>query len=284
MRTTPLKQIFLGVSGLLGAELVTPGSPDHVGMTAAINTWLGFGWEYDFWPEWTPVERRAYRPIWNAGSTYAAGAEVFFEDDEVYYSANSAPNNPAVGESPATAPTKWTEITAFARYVALDQPGLTPIGEVRRICRRDPDVYPNAPDVPFKISKLGIVPGAAAGARVYVEFRKRPPTLSADLYDAATPYAIDDVVFDDDSWECYKALQASTGHAVTEAAYWEKVDFPFLLKRFVERATYADTLRADGAANKADGEMTLAYNFLTAVHDTTFPQQGQQSSASAQTY
>jgi len=285
MRTVPLKQVFQGVSALLGAELVTPGSPDFIGIMAAINTWLPVGWEYDFWPELMLVERRAYRVTWNNSDTFAAGTEVFFEDDETYYEANSAPNNPAAGESPASAPTKWTEVETLKRYVALEQTGQTKIGGVKRVCRRDPELYPQAPgEVRFDITPKGIVPESRAGARVYVEFRKRPPTFAADEYSAVTAYAADDVRFYPTTWECYRAKQATTGNAPTNTTYWEKVEFPYVLKRFVEQACYAATLKPDGAGDKAADELALAYGFLIQAQDVELAQQGQSDSVSVVTY
>jgi hypothetical protein len=285
MRTVPLKQVFQGVSALLGAELVQPGSPDFVGIMAAINTWVETGWKYDFWPEWTPVERRAYRDAWNETDTYAAGTEVFFEDDETYYEANSAPNNPAAGESPETDPDKWTEITTLRRYIALEQTGQTPIDTVKRVCRRDPEVYPENPgELRFDITHRGIVPDNRAGARVYVEFRKRPPVFSSDEYDAETTYQAGDVVFSADTWECYKALQATTGNGPTALAYWEHVKFPYLLKRFVEQACYAATLKPDGQGDKAADELQVAYGFLIQTQDEVFGQQGQSDVVRAVTY
>jgi hypothetical protein len=285
MRTVPLKSVFQGVSALLGAELVAPGSPDFIGIMAAVNTWVETGWQYDFWPEFMAVERRAYRPTWNDSDTFAEGAEVFFADDELYYTANLAPNNPAAGESPETNPEKWTELTTFARYIALDQAGLTPIGEVKRVCRNDPEENPESPgELRFDITSRGIVPDRRAGAQVYVEFRKRPPVFASDEFDAGTAYAADDVRFYADTWECYKALQATTGHLPTDATYWERVDFPAALKRFVEQACYAQALKPDGQGDKSSAELLLAYSFLTQQQDTIFGQQGQSETVQVRTY
>lgn len=286
MRTTPLKHVFQGVSALLGAELVQPGTPDFIGIMASINAWLPMGWEYDFWPEFmADPEQRAYRDTWNNTDAFPAGAEVFYAVDGAYYSANSAPNTPVAGESPDGAPTKWTVLTEYARYVSKTQQGLTPIGGVRRVCRRNPDLYPETPgEVRFSITSRGIVPDSRAGTQVWIDFRKLPPVFSSDEYDAATAYAAGDVRFYSTTWECYKALQATTGNAPTNATYWELVAFPTLLKRFVEQACYAATLKPDGAGDKAGTELQLAYSFLLQAQDTELAQQGQSDSVSAVSY
>lgn len=285
MRTVPLKSIFQGASALLGAELVSPGSPDFAGIIAALNTHIETGWTYDFWPEWTVCEQRAYRDPWNDTDTFDPGREVYFAAGDAYYTANSAPNAPAAGESPATDPAKWTALTTFSRYVALDQPGRTPIGEVARMCRFDPRLNPAKPgELRFDITDLGIMPDWRAGNQVWVEFRLRPPTFSSDLYDAERLWQAEDVCFDPTTWECYRALQATQGNGPTALAYWSKVAVPAILRRFLERAVYADLLKADGAADKAADQMTEAYNFLSQAQDDAFAQQGQYSFARVATY
>lgn len=285
MRTVPLKQIMQGASSLLGAELFAPGSPDFSGAIESINTWLPVGWSYDWWPDLMRTERRAYRPTWASGTTYAGGTEVFFATDELYYTANLTPNNPAAGQSPATAPTRWTALTSFARYVAYDQAGLTPIGEVRRVCRNDPELQPQAPgELRFDVTRRGIVPDRRAGAQVYVEFRLQPPQLSAVDYAAGTAYAAGDGCFDPTTWACYTAVAATTGNAPGNPTYWALVDLPFFLAAYLQRAVYADRLTADGAADKAGDELARAFNFLTQAQDNSFGQQGQIESVRAVTY
>lgn len=275
MITAKLRAVLDGISGLMGAEPVTAGDPDHVAFIASINRHTERGWQFDFWPEWTPVELRAYRDAWAAPTTYAPGAEVFFTD-LLYYSANLAPNNPAAGQSPASAPTKWTLLTTFARYVALDQTGQTPIGEVSRVCRNDPRLYPTKPGaVNFDITYQGIVPDRRAGVQVYVEFRLRPPQFTAVVWDAVTVFAVGDVRYDDATGDCYKAVQAGANHSVTDAAFWSKVAFPQRLKSFVETASYADALRGDGQTGKALAEQGNADNFLLQANDAVFAGQGQ---------
>jgi hypothetical protein len=275
MQTAKLRAVLDGIAALQGAEPYTVGDPDFIAAVANIGRHLERGWQHDFFPEWSPTERRAFRDAWDAGETYAAGDEVYFEDDDAYYTANSAPNNPAAGESPATDEDKWTVLTSFAKYIALEQPGKTVIAEVSRLCKNDPDVNPLRPgEIPHKMTALGIVPMAACGSRVYVTFRKPVPQFTATEWDAAEAYAADDLVYDDETGECYKAVQAGTNHAVTDEAYWERVEFPARLKNFVTVAAYADALRGDDQTGKAQAEARNADLALVLAHDAAFAGQG----------
>lgn len=275
MQTAKLRNVLDAIAGLQGSEAYEPGEPDFITAIASINRHIERGWQHDFFPEWSPTERRAFRDDWAAGTTYAEGAEIYFTDDDTYYSANSAPNNPAAGESPDTHPAKWTEITSFARYIALEQTGKTVIAEVDFICRNDPDLNPTRKgEIPHTITNLGVVPLATTGTRVYVRFRKPVPQFTSTEWDAAETYAIGDLVYDDDSGDCYKAIQAGTNHAVTDADYWERVEFPARLKNFVTIAAYADALRGDDQTGKAIAESRNAELALVQAHDAVFGGQG----------
>lgn len=275
MQLATLRSVLDGISGLQGAEPVAVGEPDFAAHIASINRHVERGWQHDFWPEWSPTERRAWRDDWAAGTTYAAGAEVYFTTDDTYYTANSAPNTPTAGQSPATHPAKWTELTSFARYIALEQAGKTPIAEVDKVCVNDPDLFPTRPgEIPWKATNKGIVPLAAVGARVYVIFRKRVPQFTATPWSGTPNYAVNALVYDDTTGDCYKAIQAGINHAVTDAAYWGKVEFPARLKNFVVAAAYADAQRGDDQTGKAQAESRNAELALVLAHDAAFAGQG----------
>lgn len=275
MQTVTLRTVLDAIAGLQGAEPVAAGDPDFIAYIASINRHLERGWQHDFFPEWSPTERRAFRDTWNGTDTYAAETEVYFEDDDTYYAANSAPNNPAAGESPATNPEKWTEVTDLVRYVSLTQTGQTVIAEVDRICKNDPIANPRRPgEVPCRITNLGIVPLATTGARVYVTFRPPAPVFAATEWNATDDYDVGDVRYSDDEGDCFKAIQGGVNHAVTDEAYWERVEFPARLKNFVTIAAYADALRGDDQTGKAQAEAGNAELALVLAHDAAFAGQG----------
>jgi hypothetical protein len=64
----------------------------------------------------------------------------------------------------------------------------------------------------------------------------------------------------------------STVKAVTDAAYWTKVDFPYFLERFVVHSCYSDWLGADGQTGKSIVEDDRAMEILMDAADTVAPQ------------
>lgn len=280
MLAVTLRSVLDAIAALQGAEPYAVGDPDFIAAVASINRHLRRGWQHDFWPEWTVTERRAFRDSWDAFATYENPVIgdpliVYYEDGDGYFTPNSAPNNPAAGESPGNWPSKWTAVTSFAKYIAIEQAGRTVIGEVARLCKNDPDLNPNRPgEIPHTVTGRGIVPLAPCGNRVYVTFRKPAPRFTGTPWSGATNYAREALVYDDATGDCYRALQASTNQPVTQAAYWEKVLFPARLENFVSIAAYADALRGDDQTGKAQAEAGNAELALVQAHDAAFAGQG----------
>lgn len=74
---------------------------------------------------------------------------------------------------------------------------------------------------------------------VYVQFCPVTPEWSGAAYNGATAYAEGDLVYDDTTGEGYVALQSSTGQAVTNATYWQRLEVPFIFRRAVVRGALA---------------------------------------------
>lgn len=54
-------------------------------------------WEMFYWPEWTPIEQRQFRPTWNSTSTYNPGNAVYWPWTRAYYQCLApATNQPPV--------------------------------------------------------------------------------------------------------------------------------------------------------------------------------------------
>lgn len=284
MRTVRFLTVLQGIAHLAGIDLDQLTDADKTRATAYINTHVERGWKHDFWPEWTLAEQRAWRDTWSAVIIYLPGTEVLFPVDGLYYSANSAPNNPALAESPATNPEKWTAVTNLTRYIALEQAGQTSISEVKRLCRRDPLLNPRQPGViRHALSARGIIPlDACDVSPVWVEFRTAPPVFTVEAYDAAAAYLGGDLALWTDG-DCYKAIADTTGNDPTDATKWERILFPKILEAFVKHAAYADVIRSD-SSNKAREEDATALDFLAQVHDEEFAGQGQYDTAQVATY
>lgn len=285
-RTSVFNRVLSGALSLAGVDPTN--NEARASALEFLNARLREAWEYEYWPELTPAEKRAWRDTWDVAKTYDAGAEVFFTDSAGvagYYAANSSPNNPAAGESPEDEPTKWTALVEFRRYVALDQTDQTPIGEVEGLYDRDPYAWPTkARRIPFILTTDGIVPRGYACNTVWVRFRLRPPVFTLDAYAGGSAYAKGATVYYATTGECYRAKQSTTGDAPTNTAYWEQLLFPYVLEPFVKRAVFADLLPADGATNKGQIELGKAYQALNHACDTIFAGQSQYTRAAVQSY
>lgn len=283
MNTVKLRDVLNGISGLLGSDPVTAGDPDHVAFISSINLHLKRAWKHDFWPEWTLCEQRPFRDTWTAIG-YVYGAQVYHTGTAKYWYASSDTIINGYATSGTAVPgvsAKWLPLSGFTRYVARKQAGKTVIEAVNRICRNNPRLYPQRPgELRFDVTDLGYIPDARAGDLVWVEFRPPTPRFTATARDNAVVYAVGDLVYDEAAGDCFKALQAAAGHAVTDAAWWQKVDFPEALESFVVKASYADALRGDGQTAKALAESSNAELALIQAHDDAFAGQGQYSTAS----
>lgn len=257
-RSVTFKSVVDDVFALAGVTRSTAADPTSLlaQVILAVNLRIREGVEYDFWPELCPVEQRYYRPAYAAGTTYTAADEVWFanddEDIQGYYSANSSPNTPSAGQSPETHPTKWTLLTSFRRYVALDQAGKTAIGEVLALYTRDPGLRPGPGGrVTFVMSAEGMVPAEHAGDSVWVHFRIRPPEYTATDYADATP-----------------------------------ADFPvpYVIASFVRRAALADFLRMDAKFDEAGRAEAQARTDLLNASDVAGASQSQFTTARVATY
>lgn len=287
MNSVPLQSVFNGIATLLGAGPVDLGSPDHLAFVDALNLHIPRGWRYDFWPEWSPTELRAFREEWRQTETYAAGTEVFFAGDDKYYTANSAPNTPALGESPLAYPAKWTELTDFAPIVPLVATGKSTIAEVDYVCRRDPKKYPRTRgELEFEIVDGGVlVLGGRMGIppRVWVKLRKPAPKFSAEFYNAERTYLAGQRCCDEETGETYRALQTTTGNGPTALTYWAHEACPEILEPYLRVAAYAVALRGDGQTAKAMTEDGNALNHLLSAWEAAFPGQSQSETADYRT-
>lgn len=258
MRTVTFKSVVDGVFALAGVTRTTAADPTALleQVIGHVNLRVREAWEFEFWPELCPVEQRYYRAEWDAGDTYAAADEVWFpnddEDLEGYYSANAAPDTPTAGQSPETHPAKWTELTTFRRYVALDQTGETAIGEVIALYKTDPRLTGGrAARIRHTLTAEGVAPVGWCGNYVWAHFRTRPPAYSAANYASETP-----------------------------------TDFPipYVLASFVQRAAFADFLRQDSKFEEGGRAEAQARKDLLDAADAAGASQGQFPSAGVCTY
>lgn len=98
MRTVTYNSVLLQAAGLLGEPAAGPGVEKAAKLNFWINKRLRYAWNFHFWRELLYTEQRWLRPWYDAATTYAAGDEIFFPDQGVYYQALQA----TTGNPPAT--------------------------------------------------------------------------------------------------------------------------------------------------------------------------------------
>jgi hypothetical protein len=247
MRTVTFQSILDGAAARIGLDPTQTIQPSTASaLTEYINTRTRFAWEAYKWPELSAIEKRQFRPTFDAAATYASGAEVFYLGN--YYRKTGTG---AVGVLPTVTAT-WTVATSladFVRSIDFDQTftaasgstAATAIGEVLHVYRQDPRVVRYAERVNFWVTDSGAIVGPtqftnATPNEVFVEFTIRPTMFNT----------------------------ASNSEA-----------FPRVLSEYVKFASAADALREDGQFDKAAYMDGLATDALQKEIDIIELKQGQ---------
>lgn len=218
---------------------------------------------------------------WATGTAYTVGQKVRNPSDGIFYQCHTAHNSGANFDA-----TKFGRLTAFNKYVAYEQTGLTPIDEVKGVYRRNPRVFTNNPGaIAFQPSNDGVQVDFRAPGTVFLEFRLRPPEFSATAWSATQAYVIGNRVYRNTTGESYLALQDGTGQdPATQAFYWQKINFPAVLASFVKRAALSDALKDQKQDDRSALELGQAMNELADATDRALDAQGQYPSATVVTY
>lgn len=271
MRAVTFKSVLWGVALRLGLDpQVNLQKNQAAAITEYINTHVRRGWEYFAWPELVTVEERRYRPDYDALVAYDKGDEVWDPSTEHYYVAVAA----GTGQ-PVTDADSWKLQSTLNRYVSLDQPGQTPIGEVLGVYERNPNLNRAAGVLPYTLSEHGLQMRVDAPDSVWVQFRRLPPEFTAADWSSTADYATGDRVYLAGTGECYEALSSSTNKDPSaEAESWQRLLFPRVLSDYVKYAAYADALREDGQADKARMEEKRAQIRLEDEIEKVVGQQG----------
>jgi hypothetical protein len=247
MRSVTFQSVLDGAASRIGLDPTQTIQPSTASaLTEYINTRTRFAWEAYKWPELSAIEKRQFRPTFDAAATYATGAEVFYLGN--YYRKTGTG---AVGVLPTVTAT-WTvatSLTDFVRSIDFDQAftatsgstAATPIGEVLHVYRQDPRVVRYAERVNFWVTDSGAIVGPtqftnATPNEVYVEFTIRPTMFNT----------------------------ASNADP-----------FPRVLSEYVKFASAADALREDGQFDKAAYMDGLATDALQKEIDIIELKQGQ---------
>lgn len=141
--------------------------------------------------------------------------------------------------------------TALDKYIAYDQSGQAPIGEVYAIFNYNPRLYPSLqpPGLKFRPSEKGIDIWPFTGDSVFVNY-KIPPSKFTTTPWAAGLYTYGQSVYWTDG-NCYQCGVASTLNDPTDLTSWFVIPLPNVLLDYVKAAAAAD------AADDTQTEATL---------------------------
>lgn len=192
-----------------------------------------------------------------SGTHYVPGDVVLYPVDDEYYSCYVEHDAGAAIDL-----TKFGRLTPFIRSIDPEAAGETRIGAVRAAWRLDPNHHPDADRLEIEwVGSLLLVRGHTP--RPWIEFRLPVPSWTGDAWASGTTYALDDQVWDATSGDYYRSLAgANTGNAVTDAAWWERIELPAILAEAVAQGAAADALRADGRGEIFPTENALAEQWL----------------------
>jgi hypothetical protein len=253
LRTTKFQSVYESILRRHGLDPLV--STEHDVLRAVnehINNRIETAWGYWEWPQLTLLQERAFRTIWTSTTqfykvnTEGKADELYYGVDTLYYRVKaSAPTNPPVG----TVPTNTIYFETFSlsdRYILMDQPNQTPIGEAITVFDTDPRInqYHYASKIPFRPNEREIsITWAGTGPTVWLFFKIPASEFTMIPYMTGKAYAQGDAVFHSGDGECYQANQANpTGDPTAQPLQWTKVPFPSIFRRYVAAGAYADGL------------------------------------------
>lgn len=187
---------------------------------------------------------------WTEGTAYVVGDTVREVVSGSYYMCHTA----HTATTTTLDVTKFGILTGFVRSIDFTQAWeTTVIGDVKEVWNGDPETLEECErcELPFELLNGAVVVRGTANV-VWVVFRLTVPSWTGDDYSSTATYGLGDQVYDDTTGDFYVSLQgANTGNAVTSAAWWERIDFPYDLRDCVALGVQGLMLSADGEDAKA---------------------------------
>lgn len=280
MRTVSFKSALHQVAYRMGMDPATNMDGVQAAVfTGYLNNGIRRGWEKVDFPEFMIVEERAYRDEYDNAKAYSIDDEIYYATEDKYYIAIQA----GTGHLP-TDIAYWEELSDFDAYVPWEQTGKTKLGEVFNVYDKNPYTGSNPRKLKVKLSTNGVQAPADSSTTLFVEFRKRPPVFTSVEWSNTTDYVTDDLVYYATTGECYKATQAGTGkNPASQTAYWEKVEFPYVLEPSTVLFAFAEALDEDGQTDKAKRQMDRSDERLQDEFDKLWMQEQQDQGYRVQT-
>jgi hypothetical protein len=240
---------------------------------ASMDDRLREGWESYNFLEITRTEERAFADDYSETQCYEKGAVVWDWCTRKYYAAV----NTGVG-GPLSNTTLWTpQPKTSPANIPWFQTGKTPIGAAFNAYTLNPYWDVSAVVVPFVVypDGLAFISGSTP-ATVWLDFRVPYPGLGMFDWDATSVYAAGDaIIYGDDTW--HSLVDGNIGNEPIAGEFWQVFKIPYVLGRFVQQASFADSLIVNGQNDKAQAEESKAYGYLSAEYDKQTLQQAQQS-------
>jgi hypothetical protein len=241
MRTVNFRDdILYPIAHILGVNPKLDLNVDHAAAWCSfVNSRTRQAWEFWDWSELKITEERAFRTIWNASRVVNVGEEVFYCPTFSYFQCIA---QPPIGTLP-TDTTYYTPVTLDDYYIALDQTGRRPLGQVFGVFASNPRTvqYPANCSLGFRPSEKGIDvnPAGSNGLSAWVNYRLKPSEFTVEPYDPTHGYHTLDKIYWTDG-QVYESLQPSTGEDPGVPGYWRLVPMPWIFSEFVSTAAAGD--------------------------------------------
>ena len=268
MRTVTFKSILDRTFRRRGLDPTAVTATQNLLVADFVNERMRRYWQYAWWPEWTFLEERAYRPYYVSGATYSTGTEVFDGTSKYYSSVQDNNTSHALTDA-----AWWAEISAtMIKYILLDQPGYTRIGTVKNMYATKVDAQEDKRDLTYYIDTDRIVvTDSRAGATVWVIVQKIVPTFTTEAWSSLTSYVEGYVVYYPSTQQtqlqgnCYRASKTSNN-----VEYWELMEIPAILESALVKGCVADYYNNDtqlerAAEINAEAQIELDEAYSTAI-------------------
>ncbi len=211
---------------------------------------------------------------WVSGATYTQGNLVYYPNTDSYYQLYTTSTSSAL----PTDTTNWGLVPRLERTVGYQQTdslgnALTPLGDVKAAWDRSPRTQPDRAQLQqFYLQDNGVRIGGT-NPYVWLEFRTLPPTWTGAVWVSGNYAAGAQVYYNGDY---YVALQTVTGQATTNTAYWQLIQVPYVLGKYITNGAYADVdSKTENNVMSMPSENDEAYQILEFEYDRIERLQGQ---------
>lgn len=219
---------------------------------------------------------------WAEGVAYSVGDIQHYPPTDQYYQCHTNHTSSSTLTPDATGgDERWGLLTGFNRYIAWAQTGKTVMGDVADVKNADPRVTAGWRSIAGWSESADGVQIPEAVTRVWIQFRKRRPTLFGAAYDETQAYAAGAQVYYTPAapalGNLYDVITATTAGETPDsaAAKFSLVEIPQSFSNFLVWSAYARHLVTDGKQSAVRGAQAMADQYLDLEADRLYRQSGQ---------